>query len=633
MLQDRARKAGHLHRLLLIVRSLSDAVIQGSYENGVVVKVKAASEQQTGEQQKEIEEHVVHEEDNVDEAECGGDQEPQQKKYSPSPSGSGAKSASGDIGIYKQWNGISQSWGALSPQYLHCLDKVEKQAWNILHGILDCTDTYLKPCPPSSIAARRTNGILPRSSKSEKSSSPEQPRKSVGKVKRGPLDIGLRGSIFFGRQPSYGAGGPDDSEGTEKNLVQEQEAATVQVGDVDSTKADSSLVQSQRLQAADPSSSQPPPTPTLSDKTRRPDDAPAHKGDRRKQYGENQLNLQPHWNGPGPDAGGGGGTGGNRNSFKKGAGDNVDVAVQDEPHGAGDEKLKVRTNLPLRDSSTLHSLPPSPYPESSNIKRFAELLNPRTGKVEVEGGDVFEEQTWPPPAPLMSPRTHHHPHFHQVVSSKSVDDKADDDELQRSSTPQHHQWRPLQNPRKQIHLQADTAKGIQELKSSLREPDLDQREVERQLDRKSYVETHTFLFENGPNDRTATNSGVVTAPSEETGNNSSAYPDMTFTPIGLSNRFRSKLSRTKREVLIDHIAGPMRHGSSSQAQAGLLKLAFRAVSHTRAAPLATAEMMGTAAPPSKYTRLWPWYAFYGFIMAGVGLWSLRNSKKVNELLK
>ena len=108
---------------------------------------------------------------------------------------------------------------------------------------------------------------------------------------------------------------------------------------------------------------------------------------------------------------------------------------------------------------------------------------------------------------------------------------------------------------------------------------------------------------------------------------------MTFTPIGLSNRFRSKLSRTKREVLIDHIAGPMRHGSSSQAQAGLLKLAFRAVSHTRAAPLATAEMMGTAAPPSKYTRLWPWYAFYGFIMAGVGLWSLRNSKKVNELLK
>ena len=71
---------------------------------------------------------------------------------------------------------------------------------------------------------------------------------------------------------------------------------------------------------------------------------------------------------------------------------------------------------------------------------------------------------------------------------------------------------------------------------------------------------------------------------------------------------------------------------NAQAQSDLLKLANRAMSHTRAAPLATAEMMGTAAPPSKYTRLWPWYAFYGVVLAGIGLWGWRNNKTVNELL-
>ena len=63
-----------------------------------------------------------------------------------------------------------------------------------------------------------------------------------------------------------------------------------------------------------------------------------------------------------------------------------------------------------------------------------------------------------------------------------------------------------------------------------------------------------------------------------------------------------------------------------------LKLAFRAVSHTRGTTGDCGDD-GHGCSSSKYTRLWPWYAFYGFIMAGVGLWSLRNSKKVNELLK
>ena len=83
-----------------------------------------------------------------------------------------------------------------------------------------------------------------------------------------------------------------------------------------------------------------------------------------------------------------------------------------------------------------------------------------------------------------------------------------------------------------------------------------------------------------------------------------------------------------------------RHSTPSELVNGLSmqgcdipRLAKQVIAHMKAAPAATTETMGTAAPPSRMMRLWPWWTFYGFIAASLGMWSIKHRKKVDSLLK
>ena len=83
-----------------------------------------------------------------------------------------------------------------------------------------------------------------------------------------------------------------------------------------------------------------------------------------------------------------------------------------------------------------------------------------------------------------------------------------------------------------------------------------------------------------------------------------------------------------------------RHSTPSELVNGLSmqehdipRLAKQVIAHMKAAPAATTEIMGTASPPSRMMRLWPWWTFYGFIAITIGIWSIKHRKKVDSLLK
>ena len=679
MLKDRATRAGQLHRLLLVVRGLSDAVTQGGFESGAVMDNVAPPQLNST----SLSSSLLPSSSSSSAVPApptpgaSSSEQQQQQRQAREQGHSDAPSPPSDAAIANAISGMKmrghaataatarqqprrgsarieadhESWSALSPAYMQCLGKVEQQAWDILHDILDCTETYLKPChtPSGGNMARKggTGAVAPPSTGSDPSAKRKAHKKYSGilgdQFRRGAFDIGLRGSIFFGRQTSVEApeeeeeeeeeawdsssgGGADGGRGAGKSAAKSSflggAAGVWSIAEEHSPGQDaeeSALVQDSQTGDGEGALFR-----------RRIETAAAEVSTEGKPG--LAAKSQPLWQGPGPDAGGGGGSGRGNSGGSGGDGgsssssEDVGTGItngadpSDGDHGEAAETAlppSIRTDLTSSKAFTLHTLPPSPYPESSNMKRFAQLLDPRTG-LQLEG---VERPRPPPPPPAMSPRTHHHPLFHKSSGEAAGVDADYGGDLQRASTPQHHQWQPLQqNSRAQNRQQS--MDGIQALKDSLQElaPT-----AKHTGPRSSGIETGAVMLDTDAGSAASAESGAESSSVRRAsaGNASSRTP--------MSPESEQEDERAP-ELVWEHRPSEATVRGNAQAQSDLLKLANRAMSHTRAAPLATAEMMGTAAPPSKYTRLWPWYAFYGVVLAGIGLWGWRNNKTVNELL-